>query len=147
MKQRIEMVRDETRIKPNSVMDWLDKFVFGPLNLLERLFGAIKKASSPSKGGRFGKTATVVIPRADKGGSYSLAQCKSHLEDYGVKTFTYQHDDQNMYMEVRETQLNFAKWLLGNGEGLRHPKHAWKDGPRKQAKQPKQKQSLMDILF
>lgn len=146
MRQRIEMVRDETRVKPNSVMDWLDKFVFGPMNFLERLFGAIKKASSPSKGGRFGKTALVVVPPVDSGGSYTFTECKNHLEAYGVKTFTYQHDDQNFYLEVRETQLGFAKWLLNNGQGLRHPKSSWKNGPRKQ-EQPKKKQSLMDRIF
>lgn len=131
--QEIVLKRDETAPQSdNAIMDPLDKFAFGPLNLLDKLFGAIKKAARPSRRGRFGRTFRVVIPQMDKGGLVSFYQCKNHLESHGVRTFNYAHDDRNMYLYVRESQRSQAEALLKGGE-LTPFGSKWKDRPRGRA--------------
>lgn len=140
------MVRDEKHIKSKSFMDTMDKYIFGPVNFIDRIIGQIKKVFYPSSGGIFGKTAWVVLPRLDKGGTITMRQCVDHLQANGVPCFTKQHDDQNFYIEVRETQHRWATWLLDGGKGPKKPKRNWKD-QKSAAKQSAKKTSMMDKIF
>jgi hypothetical protein len=89
-----------------SIMDFLDDFVFGPLNLINRVEGLIKLAIYHDRGVR------LAIPREDKGGKHSLPEVRALLRKYGVDSFGCTHDARNLYFSVKQRQAAWAEYLL-----------------------------------
>ncbi len=106
------------------MLDFLDDYLFGPMNWLERVFGVANRAIKPSRGGRFGPTVQIRVRRLDKGGRVPFRRVVDHLRTYGVATFDHGYNSQYQWFSVRKTQIKFATWLYNNGT-LRTPKHAW----------------------
>lgn len=88
------------------MMDWLDDFIFGPLNVIDRLDGWIRGAMY----GDFGYK--IIIPRYDKGGKHTLNECNALLNHYGVAVYGRTHDSQNMYFKVKKRQARWAEYVL-----------------------------------
>ncbi len=115
------------------MMDFLDDWVFGPLNWVDKFFGAFQillrnpHARNKQKYSRF-NTVQMVVPRKDKNqknpGFHVVIQ---HLNKYGVDTYFYSHDSQNLYFRVRKNQETWAR-KLWNGERMWTPSRSWKDG-------------------
>ena len=106
------------------MLDFLDDYLFGPFNWIERVFGFAHRLRKPSRGGRFGATVRIAVLRLDKGGKLPFRRVTDHLRHYGVATFDHGYDAQYHYFRVRKTQAKFAAWLYSNGK-LRTPKKAW----------------------
>lgn len=89
-----------------NIMDLLDDWVFGPLNLIDRLEGLFKAALYGDMGYR------MTIPRVDKGGKHSLPNVQRTLKKYGVATYGCTHDANNMYFSVKKRQARWAEYIL-----------------------------------
>lgn len=99
-----------------SLMDILDDFVLGPLNLIDRFQGLTKGIIYRDLGYRF------AIPRIDKGGRFTLNEIEDLLKRYGVDVYGRTHDSQNMYFLVKRRQARWAEYLmLHAGVELRNP--------------------------
>lgn len=113
------------------MFDILDDFVFGPLNFIDRIIGAVNRSISPSKGGRFGKTYRITVPRIDKGGKRTGREVMAHLKRHGVPAFGYGYNSKSTWFYVRETQRAWATWLYNEKtQAMRTPKSNWKDRQR-----------------
>ena len=88
-----------------STMDLFDD-VFGPLNVIDILEGFIRGLAY----GDFGYQFT--IRRGDKGGNHSLTEARDILKGYGVDTFWFGFDSQNMYFRVKNRQARWAEYVL-----------------------------------
>ena len=91
-----------------NIMDFLDDWVLGPMNLIDRLTGLLYSAKEKDLGYR------MAIPRCDgdKGGEHTLNECEAILETYGVAIFSRTHDARNMYFKVKKRQAKWAEYLL-----------------------------------
>lgn len=90
----------------SATMDFLDEFVLGPLNLIDRFEGILR-------GITYGDMGTeITICRSDKGGSFSLNEVRLLLKGYGVDTFGRRFDSQNMYIRVKNRQARWAEYVL-----------------------------------
>lgn len=99
-----------------SILDILDDFVLGPLNMIDRLEGMIKGIMYKDMGYQ------LVIPRYDKGGKLTLNEAEAILRTYGVEVYRRTHDSQNMYFNVKKRQARWAEYLLLHaGAELRNP--------------------------
>ncbi len=99
-----------------GLMDLLDDFVFGPLNLINRAEGLLRLLIYRDSGVRF------AILREDKGGLHSLAQVRTILKRYGVVLFGCTHDAQCIYFTVKKRQADWAEYLLLHaGVALHNP--------------------------
>lgn len=88
-----------------SAMDLFDDF-FGPLNVIDILEGLIRGLASGDMGYQF------TIRRGDKGGNHSLTEARDILKGYGVDTFWFGFDSQNMYFRVKKRQARWAEYIL-----------------------------------
>lgn len=91
-----------------SIIDFLDNYVFGPLNLIDRAEGAVRLAARHDSGVRFG------VKRLDRGGQHSRPDVRRMLKRYGVDTFGITHDATNLYFLVGQRQASWAAYLLKN---------------------------------
>lgn len=89
-----------------SILDLLDDFVFGPCNLIDRAEGLISGIRYGDLGCQF------AIPRADKGGPYTLTEVEDLLARYGVAVFGRTHDANHMYFKVKKRQARWAEYLM-----------------------------------
>jgi hypothetical protein len=87
-------------------MDLLDDFVFGPCNLIDRAEGLLSGIRYGDMGHQF------AIPRADKGGPFTLAEIEELLARYGVVVFGRTHDANHMYFHVKKRQARWAEYLM-----------------------------------
>lgn len=90
----------------SSIMDLLDDFVLGPLNLIDRVEGLLMGLGYRDMGRQF------TIRRLDKGGTHSLNECEGILKEYGVAVYGRTHDATNMYFLVKNRQADWAEYLL-----------------------------------
>jgi hypothetical protein len=88
------------------MIDFLDNFVFGPLNLIDRIEGMFRLAARRDSGVQFG------IKRLDKGGKHSRPEARNLLKKYGVDTFGITHDATNLYFLVGRRQAKWTAYLL-----------------------------------
>lgn len=114
------------------MMDFLDDFVFGPFNLLDRAIGwaqiATRRGSRKYRGrtGRFDMVRKA-IPRSDKDPNIPPFKFViQHLQKYGVDTYSYTHDSRNFYITIPKRQEKWFNRLYNNGQ-LWSPASSWKD--------------------
>ena len=88
------------------LMDAVDDFVLGPLNLIDWLEGIGYAIFYRD----FGYELT--IPRSDKGGKFSQNEMRKILSEYGVATYGRRFDSQNMYIRVKKRQARWAEYVL-----------------------------------
>jgi hypothetical protein len=90
-----------------GILDFLDDYIMGPLNLLDRLERLIT-------GARFGDMGyQIAIKRMDKGGKHSLSDVERLLKKFGVAVYGRTHDSQNMYFHFKKRQGVWASYILG----------------------------------
>ncbi len=89
-----------------ALMDLLDQYVFGPLNLLDRLEGLLSAGRHRDAGHE------IAIPRVDKGGKFSLNEVRDLLRRYGVATYGRRFDAHHMYIRVKKRQARWAEYVL-----------------------------------
>jgi len=90
----------------STLLDFLDDFVLGPLNLLDRIEGWVDAFCYRDYG------YELAIPRTDKGGSFSLDDIRRLLIGYGVVTYGRRFDSRNMYIRVKRRQACWAEYVL-----------------------------------
>ena len=54
----------------------------------------------------------IVLRRVDKGGSHRMSDAIQILKGYGVDTFWFGFDSQNMYFRVKKRQARWAEYVL-----------------------------------
>ena len=107
-----------------SLWDFLDNYIYGPLNYIDRIEGFFKRIKYRDAG------HTFVIPRYDKGGKYPLSHVEDLLNRYGIVVFCRTIDANNHYFQVKNRQTEWAEYLmLLKGVELQGPlineKNAW----------------------
>lgn len=88
------------------MMDFLDNFVLGPLNLIDRAEGLVRGLWYRDPGYR------MAIPRSDKNGRHSLVEVEDVLKRYGVVMYGRTHDSENMHFSVKRRQARWAEYIL-----------------------------------
>ncbi len=141
-----------------SFMDFLDDFVLGPCNLIDRLEGLLRGIGYGDLGHQF------AIPRADKEGVFTLNEVDTLLNHYGIPIYGRTHDADHMYFRVKKRQARWAEYLLlhagvdlhsptvdgrNPGYAAAHPPDwmptAWADRPERQTT-TKKPESWIDRL-
>lgn len=89
-----------------GLWDFLDNYIYGPLNYVDRIEGLIKAAKYQDAGHQF------AIPRPDKGGKYALRKIEKLLQEYGVAVFCRTFDADNHYFRVKQRQAEWAEYLM-----------------------------------
>ena len=89
-----------------SVMDFLDDFIFGPLNYFDRLEGLVSGAIYRD----LGYQMAVLYP--DRGGRHTRDEVEALLRHYGIAVYGRTHDAQHMYFRVKKRQARWAEYLL-----------------------------------
>lgn len=140
------------------MMDFLDDFVFGPLNLIDRLHGLIRGIAYGDLGHRF------KILYADRGGHHSRAEIAAMLNKYGIATYGNTHDANCMHFLVKKRQASWADYLMrnagvalvgepltpGNGMPKGEMPKAWADNPKprkKAVRKPRRQRSAWAALW
>lgn len=88
-----------------SLMDLFDDLL-GPLNPVDQIEGMVKSIYYKDSGVLF------AIPRADKGGEFSLYDVEDLLNKYGIPIYGRTHDARSMYFRVKKRQATWAEYLL-----------------------------------
>jgi hypothetical protein len=116
-------------------MDFMDDFIFGPMNLIARFVSLVVSVSRTSRSRRSHAdsaqdTIRLAVPRLDKGGNVPVLDVIGHLEKYGVDVIggrhAVTHDSQFFYIVVPVRQLLWVRWLYCDGR-LRSPSSGWGD--------------------
>lgn len=89
-----------------DLMDFLDDFVMGPLNVIDRAEGLLSGIRYGDIGHKF------AIARTDKGGAHSLSECEETLNRYGIAVYGRTHDAGRMYFRVKHRQASWAEYVL-----------------------------------
>lgn len=89
-----------------ALWDFLDNYIYGPLNYIDRIEGLIKATKYRDSGYRF------AIPRQDKGGEHSLSQVEDLLNTYGIPVFCRTFDADNHYFRIKNRQAEWAEYLM-----------------------------------
>ena len=90
----------------SRMIDFMDDFIYGPLNYVDRLEGLFKAFLYQDSGYRF------AIPRLDKGGNHSLDEVSNLLKRYGIPIYCRTYDSKNRYFRVKKRQAAWAEYLL-----------------------------------
>lgn len=130
------------------LMDIMDDFVFGPMNLIGRIVrlvaGALRTSKARNKYKQAANDTTVIaLRRIDKKGEVDPLTLIRHMTRNGVDiiggTNGVTHDSQNIYITLATRQLPWFNWLYNGGE-LRSPKRSWKSensASKKRLKSPR----------
>jgi len=89
-----------------AIWDFLDNFIYGPLNYIDRIEGLFKAAWYQDRGHRF------TMLRIDKGGQYSLRQVEELLDRYGVAVYARTYDANYRYFRIKKRQARWAEYLM-----------------------------------
>ncbi len=89
-----------------ALFDFLDDYVYGPLNYIDRAEGLIKAILYQDSGHRF------AIPRVDKGGKYNQRQIENLLVRYGVAVYSRTYDAKCRYFRVKKRQARWAEYVM-----------------------------------
>ena len=92
-----------------SPMDLLDDYLFGPMNLINRLEGTLRLLFAQDRGVRF------AILRQDKGGKHSLREVQELLQRYHIATFGCTHDAKHLYFLTKARQASWTEYILLRG--------------------------------
>ncbi len=90
----------------SDLMDFLDDYLLGPLNLLDYLEGLMQAVIYRDAGHE------IAIPRVDKGGAFSLNEVRALLRRYGIATYGRRFDANHMYIRVKKRQARWAEYIL-----------------------------------
>lgn len=90
----------------DKFMDFMDDFVFGPLNLITRAEGIVKQKVYQDTAVKFS------ILRIDKGGVHTQNDVKRVLKKYRISSFGYTHDSQCIHFLIKSRQAAWAEYLL-----------------------------------
>lgn len=88
------------------LLDLLDDFILGPINLIDRIEGCIKGMYYRDRGHKIG------VKRYDKGGKYALREIEQLLNKYGVVIYGRTYDSQHRFFFVKRRQAVWAEYLL-----------------------------------
>jgi len=88
-----------------SLEEIYDNFA-GNLNLLDVIEGFVRGLAY----GDFGYQ--MIVKRVDKGGSHRMSEAIEILKGYGVDSFWFGFDSQNMYFRVKNRQARWAEYVL-----------------------------------
>lgn len=80
--------------------------IAGSLNYLDMLEGIVRGLWYGDLGHQ------MILRRVDKGGSHRMSEAIDILKGYGVNTFWYGFDAQNMYFRVKKRQARWAEYVL-----------------------------------
>jgi len=89
-----------------SLMDFLDDFIFGPLNYFDRLEGLMRGVIYRDLGHQF----AVLYP--EHGGKHSRQEIELLLKHYGITVYGRTHDSKHMYFRVKKRQARWAEYLM-----------------------------------
>lgn len=133
------------------MIDFLDDYLFGPLNLIDRFTGLLRGIGYGDLGHKF------TVRYADRGGHHSRAEIEAMLNKYGIAVYGRTHDANCMHFLVKKRQAGWADYLMrnagmaivgepltvGNGAPKGTMPTAWADNPQpwggKKAKAAKRK--------
>lgn len=87
-------------------MDFMDDFVFGPLNLITRAEGLVKQQIYHDTAVKFS------ILRIDKGGIHTQNDVKRILDKYQIPAFGWTHDSRCLHFLIKSRQANWTEYLL-----------------------------------
>jgi len=90
----------------SGLMDFLDDYIIGPLNWIDRLDGLISGVKYKDLGYQ------VSILYHDRGGNHSRAEIEEILTRYGIDTFGHTHDSKHMHFRVKHRQARWAEYIL-----------------------------------
>lgn len=90
------------------MMDFFDDYLFGPLNLIDRLTGLIRGVGYGDLGHKF------TVRYADRGGHHSRAEIEAMLSKYGIAVYGRTHDANHMHFLVKKRQAPWADYLMRN---------------------------------
>ena len=90
----------------SSFMDFMNDYIFGPLNVLDRGEGMIKRLIYRDTAVKFS------ILKIAKGGTHTRADVQAILDRYGVATFGHTHDGTCQHFLVKNRQAVWAEYLL-----------------------------------
>lgn len=127
------------------MMDFLDDWIFGPLNLIDRLHGLIRGVAYGDLGHKF------TVRYADRGGHHSRAEIEAMLKKYGIAVYGRTHDANCLHFLVKKRQASWADYLMrnagvavvgepltpGNGQPKGEMPKAWADNPKPRKKATK----------
>jgi len=111
----------------DSLMDWLDDFVLGPLDIIDELMAPLLLRSV--------RMDKIRIPRCDKANTHSLNEVMEHLREHGVECAPGNYNSREMTFYIRKSQRVWLDWLLrfdsqGNTQLVR-TRRRWKETQRK----------------
>lgn len=118
-----------------SDMDFLDDFVFGPVDILDKLDAWLTLAFAPASRKRQPHSRfafeTISIPRSDKRAGPSLNEVIDYLAKFGVVAVRSGFDSRSMYFQVRRNQKRWVDLLLDvDADGiprLDYARKSWKE--------------------
>lgn len=87
-----------------SIMDILDDFILGPLDLIDELLAPVKLRSV--------RIDKIRIPRSDKTGGATLNETLDHLREHGVDCAPGNFNAREMTFYVRRSQRRWLNWLV-----------------------------------
>lgn len=97
-------------------MDFMDDFVFGPINFINRAEGIIKQKAYRDTAVKFS------ILRIDKGGTHTRGEVRAIIKKYEVPAFGTTHDSKCLHFLVKNRQAAWAEYvLLHAGIELQNP--------------------------
>lgn len=89
-----------------SLWDFLDNYICGPFNYIDRLEGLLRGLWYQDLGYRM----AVLYP--DRGGRHSRKQIEALLGRYGIVAYGRTHDADHMYFRVKKRQARWAEYIL-----------------------------------
>lgn len=89
-----------------SIMDFLNDFVTGPLNVIDKIEGVISGVRYGDMGHQF------AIRRGEKGGQHNLVEVEHILRKYGIAVYGRGHDSQRVYFRAKNRQAEWAEYVL-----------------------------------
>lgn len=87
-------------------MDFLDNYVFGPMNLINRISGWLHGAFYGDMG------HTFKVKFSDRGGKHSVDEVEAMLKLYGIAYFGRTHDANHFYFKVKKRQAEWAEYIM-----------------------------------
>lgn len=90
----------------DTILDFLDHFILGPMDLINRFEGLIRGVQYRDMGVKF------AAPRPDKNNSHTIHEIENILGTYGIPIFGRTFDAEHIYFRVKRRQASWAEYLL-----------------------------------
>ena len=89
-----------------ALMDFLDNFIYGPLDVFDRLEGLLKGVYYRDSGHRF------AMLKLEKGGKHTRSEVEELLTRYGIAVYGRTFDATYKYFLVKKRQAKWAEYLM-----------------------------------